>query len=459
MTTKVIVLAAGKGTRMKSSKPKVLHHLAEKSLLAHVLDAAATLRPQQISVVIGHGADSVKAEIPHDVSWVMQTEQLGTGHAVQQALGDINEDDRVVIAYGDVPLTQSSTFQSLLDASQSTNSVKPPIGLLTVLVDDPTGYGRIVRDSDDCVTGIVEHKDASTEQLAIREVNSGMLSINGGLLKRLLDKINNKNSQGEYYLTDIFALAVADGHQIQTVHPEHEWEVSGVNSRSQLAELERIHQFNNATQLMDGGVSLRDPTRIDIRGSLATGSDIEIDVNCVFIGENKIADHVSIGANCILINTELGTGTEIKPNSILENTVVAEGCTIGPFARLRPGTQLAKQAKIGNFVETKNASIGQGSKVNHLSYVGDSEIGQNVNVGAGTITCNYDGANKHRTVMEDDVFIGSNSALVAPVKIGKGATVGAGAVINRDVGEDMLVIARARAVELTDWERPVKKKK
>jgi len=459
MTTKVIVLAAGKGTRMKSSMPKVLHELASKSLLAHVLDSVAILEPTQISVVIGHEAEKVKAKISHPVQWVMQTEQLGTGHAVQQALGDVGDEDSVVIAYGDVPLTQGSTFQSLLAACQSTSNTTQPIGLLTVLVDDPTGYGRIVRDEKGRVSGIVEHKDANNEQLAINEINSGMLSIRGGLLKDLLGKITSNNSQGEYYLTDIFALGVADGHNIKTVHPEYEWEVSGVNSRVQLAALERIHQLNLATALMDAGVTLSDPSRIDLRGTLETGSDIAIDVNCIFIGDSKLASNVTIGANCIIVNSDIGEGTEIHPNSIVENATIAARCSVGPYARLRPGSTLANKAKIGNFVETKNARIGQGSKVNHLSYVGDSEVGQNVNVGAGTITCNYDGANKHRTVMEDDVFIGSNSALVAPVKIGKGATVGAGAVVNKDVGEDMLLVARAKAVELTGWKRPVKKKK
>lgn len=459
MTIKVIVLAAGKGTRMKSNTPKVLHHLAHKPLLAHVLDSVSTLQPEAISVVIGHGAEQVRNEITHPVDWVLQTEQLGTGHAVQQALGQINDLDKVVIAYGDVPLTQNSTFEKLLGAVDSPDGAAQQIGLLTVLVDDPTGYGRIVRDQQDNVTGIVEHKDATAEQLEICEINSGMLAIGGGLLKDLLAKINNKNAQGEYYLTDIFALAVADGHQIKTVHPEHEWEVSGVNSRAQLAELERVFQNQWALQLMDAGVTLRDPDRIDVRGQLETGSDVEIDVNCLFIGNVQLASNVKVGANCIIIDSVIAAGTEIHPNTIIENAQVGENCSLGPFARLRPGSNLAAQAKVGNFVEIKNANIGIASKVNHLSYVGDSDIGQNVNVGAGTITCNYDGANKHQTTMEDNVFIGSNSALVAPVRIGKGATIGAGAVVTDDVGENMLLIARARAVELEGWTRPTKKNK
>ena len=454
MSIKVIVLAAGKGTRMKSDKPKVLHHLAEKSLLAHVLDTTALLNPEQISVVIGHGADQVRSDIPHSVQWVMQTEQLGTGHAVQQALDGIADDDDVLIAYGDVPLTRIETFQSLLAASTGQQ-----IGLLTVHLQDSTGYGRIVRDTAGKVTGIVEHKDATAEQLSIKEINSGMLAIGGGALKLFLSQIKNENSQGEYYLTDIFALAVEAGYGINTVHPESEWEVSGVNSRAQLAELERIYQSNKAAELMDAGVTLRDPSRIDVRGNLTTGSDVEIDVNCVFVGDNMLADGVSIGANCVVTNATIGKNTTVLANSVIEDAVIGDRCSIGPFARLRPGSNLGQEAKIGNFVEVKNAQIGKGSKVNHLSYVGDAEVGQGVNVGAGTITANYDGANKHRTVMEDDVSIGSNTVLVAPVTVGKSATVGAGAVVTRDVGADMLLVARAKPVEMAGWKRPEKKVK
>lgn len=454
MKTNIIVLAAGKGTRMKSVRPKVLHPIADKPLLGHVLDTVGTLDPRQISVVIGHGSELVQAEISHDVNWVMQTEQLGTGHAVQMALPHVDDSDRVIIAYGDVPLTRKETFGELLDA------VKPnQLGLLTVIMDDATGYGRIMRNADNQVTGIVEQKDATPEQQAIREMNSGMLSIQGALLKSLLDQIDNNNAQNEYYLTDIFALAVGEGCTIKTVHPRDEWEVAGVNSRVQLAELERIHQLNMANELMDNGVSLRDPSRLDIRGQLQTGSDIELDVNIVFVGENVLADNVSIGANCTIINSTLGEGTIVHPNSIVENAELGANCSVGPFARLRPGSKLSDKARIGNFVEIKNADIGYGSKVNHLSYVGDAELGSNVNVGAGTITCNYDGANKHRTVMGDDVFIGSNSALVAPITIGPGATVGAGATLSKDVEDNALVVTRSKRTVIHDYQRPVKKPK
>lgn len=437
---------------MKSAKPKVLHPIADKPLLGHVLDTVGKLGPRQISVVIGHGSELVQAEISHDVNWVMQSEQLGTGHAVQMALPHVNDDDRVIIACGDVPLTREETFKDLLDAVKPTQ-----LGLLTVILDDATGYGRIIRNADKQVTGIVEQKDATPEQQTITEMNSGMLSIQGSLLKTLLDRIDNNNAQNEYYLTDIFSLAVSDGCTIKTVHPQDEWEVAGVNSRVQLAELERIHQATIARNLMDNGVTLRDPARLDVRGDLHTGSDVELDVNVVFIGENTLADNVSIGANCTIINSTIGEGTVVHPNSILENAVLGSGCSVGPFARLRPGSQLSDKARIGNFVEIKNAEIGPGSKVNHLSYVGDAELGTNVNVGAGTITCNYDGANKHRTVMGDDVFIGSNSALVAPITIGAGATVGAGATLSKDVEDNALVVTRAKRSEINNYQRPVKK--
>lgn len=438
---------------MKSALPKVLHQIAGRSLLAHVLDSVGELSPERISVVIGHGSELVQSSITHNVQWVMQTEQKGTGHAVQMALPEVGDDDRVIIAYGDVPLTRPETFRQLQDVVTPTT-----IGLLTVVLDDATGYGRILRDDNGAVTGIVEQKDATPEQQAIREMNSGMLSINGSLLKNLLSRIDDNNAQKEYYLTDIFALAVGDGCTIKTVRPQDAWEVSGVNSRTQLAELERIHQHNQAVSLMDAGVTLRDPARIDVRGALQTGVDVEIDVNVVFIGDNTVADKVSIGANCTIINSTLGEGTVVHPNSIIENAVIGENCQVGPFARLRPGTELHSEAKVGNFVEIKQAQIGPGSKVNHLSYVGDSELGSNVNVGAGTITCNYDGANKHLTVMGDDVFIGSNSALVAPVTIGKGATVGAGSTISKDVEENALAVTRARTSGKSNFKRPVKKK-
>lgn len=453
MATRLIVLAAGKGTRMKSSMPKVLHRLAGKPLLGHVLDTVATLSPAGINVVIGHGADQVKETIKQSVVYSMQTEQLGTGHAVQQGLAGVEDNDTVLITYGDVPLTRSETFQQLLDVTNENQ-----LGLLSLIVDDPSGYGRIKRVNG-AVTGVVEQKDASPEELEINEINAGVLAVNGGALKRYLTMIDNNNAQGEYYLTDIFALAVEAGQSIQTVHPQDEWEAEGINSREQLAELERVFQQNKAAELMASGVTVRDPARLDIRGSLTTGTDNEIDVNCVFIGDCSLGNNVVVGANCTIIDSHIGDGTVIHPNSVIEGAELGEQCSIGPFARLRPGSNLSSNAKIGNFVETKNVNIGVGSKVNHLSYVGDADVGTGVNVGAGTITCNYDGANKHRTTMEDGVFIGSNSALVAPVTVGKGATVGAGSTITKNVSANSLSLTRAKQAEIDGWQKPVKKAK
>lgn len=452
MPTRIVVLAAGKGTRMKSRMPKVLHPLAGKPLLAHVLDTAATLKPLSVNVVIGHEADMVKKTIKHDVVWAMQTEQLGTGHAVQQGLEGIGDDDTVLITYGDVPLTRASTYQSLLDVCD-----EKTIGLLTLIMDDPTGYGRIMRANGE-VTGVVEQKDASPEQLDIAEVNAGVVSVRGGILRDLLSRIDSNNAQGEYYLTDIHELAVKDGLSIVAVHPDDAWEVDGINSRTQLASLERLHQAHLAEELMIEGVTLADPARIDIRGSLTTGTDVSIDVNCVFEGQCELGSNVSIGPNCLISGSKIADGTTIHANSIIEDSEVGQNVNVGPFARLRPGTRCGDQSKIGNFVETKKASIGNGSKINHLSYVGDATLGKNVNVGAGTITCNYDGANKHHTSIEDDVFIGSNSALVAPVTVQSGATVGAGSTITRDVPKDKLSLTRAKQMDIRGWSRPVKKK-
>lgn len=453
MATRLIVLAAGKGTRMKSSMPKVLHRLAGRPLLGHVLDTVSTLSPSSITVVIGHGSDQVKQTIEHSVNWAMQTEQLGTGHAVQQALDGIEDDDTVLITYGDVPLTRSETFQALLDVTN-----KNQLGLLTLIVDDPNGYGRIKRVNG-AVTGIVEQKDASDEELAINEINAGVLAVNGGALKQYLSEIDNNNAQGEYYLTDIFALAVKAGQTVEAVHPQDEWEVEGINSREQLAELERVYQREQAALLMASGVTVRDPARIDVRGSLATGTDNEIDVNCVFIGNCSLGNNVVIGPNCVITDSHIGDGSVIHANSVLESAELGKECIVGPFARLRPGSKLSEGAKIGNFVETKNATIGVGSKVNHLSYVGDAEVGTKVNVGAGTITANYDGANKHKTVMEDGVSIGSNSVLVAPVTVKAGATIGAGTTVSKDVEIDTLTFTRAKRTDIEGWPRPVKIKK
>jgi len=459
MAIKLIVLAAGKGTRMKSSMPKVLHQLAGRPLLAHVLDTTATLNPGSVTVVIGHGSEQVKQTIQHSVNWAMQTEQLGTGHAVQQALDGIEANDTVLITYGDVPLTRADTFQALLDVTNENQ-----LGLLSLIVDDPSGYGRIKRVNGEVtgvngeVTGVVEQKDASPDELTINEINAGVLAVNGGALKTYLSQISNENAQGEYYLTDIFSLAVQAGQSIKTVHPQDEWEAEGINSREQLATLERVYQLTQAEALMAAGVTIRDPARIDVRGTLSAGTDNEIDVNCVFIGDCSLGNNVTIGPNCVIIDSHLSDGCVVLSNCVLEGASLGENCNVGPFARLRPGTSLGNNAKIGNFVETKNANIGVGSKVNHLSYVGDSDVGTKVNIGAGTITANYDGANKHRTTIEDDVSIGSNSVLVAPVTIEAGATVGAGSTIGKNVSKAALALTRAKQVEIQSWQRPVKKK-
>lgn len=455
MAIRLIVLAAGKGTRMKSAMPKVLHPLAGKPLLAHVLDTVAALDPAGITVVIGHGAEQVKQSISASsdltLHWAVQEEQLGTGHAVQQGLAAIADDDTVLITYGDVPLTRGTTYQALLDVCNERN-----IGLLTLMMEDPSGYGRIIRQGG-AIVGVVEQKDASHDQLTISEVNAGVVAIKGGSLKSLLSRLDNNNAQGEYYLTDIHSLAVKDGLNIVAVHPDDAWETDGVNSRSQLARLERLHQHHLAQQLMDDGVTLADPARIDVRGTLHTGTDVSIDINCVFEGMCSIGSNVTIGPNCLISGSTIADNSVVLANCVLENAVVGENTTVGPFARLRPGTELGASVRIGNFVETKNAKIGNASKVNHLSYVGDTVVGTNVNVGAGTITCNYDGANKHQTVIEDNVFIGSNSALVAPVKINAGATVGAGSTITRNVPPDALSITRSKQTDIEHWTRPTKK--
>jgi bifunctional UDP-N-acetylglucosamine pyrophosphorylase/glucosamine-1-phosphate N-acetyltransferase len=452
MTTRLIVLAAGKGTRMKSAMPKVLHALAGRPLLAHVLDTGMTLNPASITVVIGHGAEQVRQAISHPVNWALQSEQLGTGHAVREGLEGIEDNDTVLITYGDVPLTRASTYQSLLDACDERT-----IGLLTLMMNDPTGYGRILREGG-AVVGVVEQKDATPDQLGISEVNAGVVAIKGGSLRDLLGRIGNQNAQGEYYLTDIHALAVKEGLAIKAVHPVDAWEVDGVNSRSQLARLERLHQQHLAEHLMDSGVTLADPSRIDIRGSLKTGTDVTIDVNCVFEGDCVLGSNVKIGPNCLISGSQIADDTTILANCVLEQAQVGANAKVGPFARLRPGTKTDSGIRIGNFVETKNTQVGAGSKINHLSYVGDSILGKNVNVGAGTITCNYDGANKHQTIIGDNAFIGSNTALVAPVTVSEGATVGAGSTITRNVPADRLSLTRSTQMDIENWSRPVKNK-
>ena len=452
MPVRLIVLAAGKGTRMKSSLPKVLHCLAGKPLLAHVLDTGGTLGPASVTVVIGHGAEQVRETIGHDVRWAMQTEQLGTAHAVAQGLDGIEDDDTVLITYGDVPLTRASTYQALLDACD-----EKTIGLLTLMMEDPTGYGRILREGG-AVHGVVEQKDATPEQLQINEVNAGVVAVRGGQLRSLIDKVGNDNAQGEYYLTDIFGLAVRGGLAITAIHPEDPWEVDGVNSRVQLARLERLHQAGIAEILMNAGVTLADPARLDVRGTIETGQDVEIDVNVVFSGHCELGDNVRIGPNCSISDSRLGAGVVVKANTVLEGADIAALAVVGPFARLRPGAVLSSKTRVGNFVEIKNATLGEGSKVNHLSYVGDANVGSGSNIGAGTITANYDGANKHRTKIGDDASIGSNTVLVAPVSIGNGATVGAGSTIGRDVPERILALTRAEQTHVSDWQRPLKKR-
>ena len=468
MPVRLIVLAAGKGTRMKSALPKVLHRLAGKPLLAHVIDTGVSLEPASITVVIGHEAETVRETIEREraahavsdagsgpeatpIRWALQDEQLGTGHAVRQGLDGIDADDTVLITYGDVPLTRASTYRALIDACAADT-----LGLLTLMVEDPTGYGRVLREGG-AVVGVIEQKDASDDQLGIHEINAGVVAIRGGALVSLIGRIDDDNAQGEYYLTDIFALAVRDGLSIEAVHPQDGWEVDGVNSRVQLARLERLHQANLAEALMEDGVTLADPARLDVRGTLECGTDVEIDVNCVFTGRCRLGSNVRIGPGCTLADCTLGDGVTVHANSVLEGAEVGERASVGPFARLRPGTRLAAETRIGNFVEIKNATLGTGSKVNHLSYVGDSEVGTGTNVGAGTITANYDGANKHRTMIGDDASIGSNTVLVAPLSVGDGATVGAGSTITRDVAPRALALTRAERRDHEDWPRPTKK--
>ena len=454
METAIIVLAAGKGTRMKSALPKVLHKLGGKTLLDHVLHAALPIS-QRIVVVAGHGADQVKATIvTGNPIFVEQTEQLGTGHAVMQAMSEVEDTEKVLVLYGDVPLINSGTINSLLDVAGD-----KVLGLLTINLENPTGYGRIVRNQQGEVIEIVEQKDANPEQLLISEVNTGIIAVNTNHLKSWLPQLQNNNAQGEYYLTDLIAIARESGVEIRTMQPDSQQEVEGVNDRNQLAQLERYYQLSIAKTVMANGNTLLDPSRFDCRGQLETGQDNVIDVNCLFEGNVVLGSGISIGANCIIKDSRIADGVQIKPHSVIEGAEIAEGVDIGPFARIRPGTKLEKNSRVGNFVETKNARVGEGSKINHLSYVGDAVLGRDVNVGAGTITCNYDGANKHLTEIGDNAFIGSNSALVAPVKIGKSATVGAGSAISKQVADDSLALTRSEQVEIKGWERPTKAKK
>lgn len=454
MQIKTIILAAGQGTRMRSSTPKVLHKVADKPLLQHVYDMSDNLDNNSIVIVYGHGGEQVKNSLNNiAANWVEQRKQLGTGHAVQQAEDYINDDDVVLILYGDVPLLKGATVETLLE-----NVTDSSIALLTVNLDDPTGYGRIVRNSQGLVQKIVEEKDTTASEKLITEGNTGILATPGKKLKNWLSQLQNSNAQQEYYLTDIIEMAVNEGLQVKTSQPKTQDEVLGVNDRSQLAYLERVYQAEQAKALMVHGVTLRDPARIDVRGKFESlGQDIEIDINVLFEGNNRIGNNVQIGANCIIKNSSIGEGTIILPNSVIEDAIVGENCRIGPFARLRPQAELSNEVHIGNFVEIKKSTVSQGSKVNHLSYIGDTIIGKKVNVGAGTITCNYDGVNKFQTVIEDEAFIGSDTQLIAPVTVGKGATIGAGSTITKDTPNDQLTLSRPKQISIDGWTRPVKK--
>ncbi|AOJ32755.1 bifunctional UDP-N-acetylglucosamine diphosphorylase/glucosamine-1-phosphate N-acetyltransferase GlmU [Burkholderia metallica] len=450
----IVILAAGTGKRMRSALPKVLHPLAGRPLLSHVIDTARTLQPSRLVVVVGHGAEQVQAAVAApDVQFAVQAEQLGTGHAVRQALPLLDPAQPTLVLYGDVPLTRASTLQRLVDAARDGR-----YGILTVTLDDPTGYGRIVRDAAGFVTRIVEQKDASPEQLKIAEINTGIIVTPTAQLSMWLGALKNENAQGEYYLTDVVELAIEAGFEVVTAQPDDEWETLGVNSKAQLAELERIHQRTIADALLVDGVTLADPARVDVRGTLRCGRDVSIDVNCVFEGNVTLADNVTIGANCVIRNASIGAGTRIDAFSHIDGAELGAHTVIGPYARLRPGARLADEAHVGNFVEVKNAVIGHGSKANHLTYIGDADIGARVNIGAGTITCNYDGANKFRTVIEDDVFVGSDTQLVAPVRVGRGVTIAAGTTIWKDVADGLLALNEKTQTAKSGYVRPVKKK-
>ncbi|KVN99491.1 hypothetical protein WJ78_20320, partial [Burkholderia ubonensis] len=450
----IVILAAGTGKRMRSALPKVLHPLAGRPLLSHVIATARALQPSRLVVVVGHGAEQVQAAVAApDVQFAVQAEQLGTGHAVRQALPLLDPAQPTLVLYGDVPLTRVSTLERLVAAAREGR-----YGILTVTLDDPTGYGRIVRDPAGFVTRIVEQKDASPEEQKIAEINTGIVVTPTAQLAMWLGALNNDNAQGEYYLTDVVELAIDAGFEVVTAQPDAEWETLGVNSKAQLAELERVHQRNLADALLVDGVTLADPARLDVRGTLRCGRDVSIDVNCVFEGNVTLADDVTIGANCVIRNASIGAGARIDAFTHIDGAELGAHTVIGPYARLRPGAQLADEAHVGNFVEVKNAVIGHGSKANHLTYIGDADIGARVNIGAGTITCNYDGANKFRTVIEDDVFVGSDTQLVAPVRVGRGVTIAAGTTIWKDVAEGMLALNDKTQTAKSGYVRPVKKK-
>jgi bifunctional UDP-N-acetylglucosamine pyrophosphorylase/glucosamine-1-phosphate N-acetyltransferase len=451
----VVILAAGQGKRMKSDLPKVLQPVAGRPLLSHVIDAAQVLEPAATYVVYGHGGDRVREALKDEqVSWVLQAERLGTGHAVMQAVPDIPDDHVVLVLYGDVPLIRASTLADLLALCGPKQ-----ISVLTMIVDDPTGYGRVIRNSRDQVQKIVEQKDASKKELKVQECNTGVLTAPAKLLKKWLKKVKNDNSQGEYYLTDVIALAVADKVAVEPLVVRNVVEVLGVNDKVQLAEVETAYRRRITRELMLAGVTLADPERVDVRGSVSHGSDVFLDVNVILEGNVKLGNRVRIGPNCVIRNSEIGDDTEVFPNCVIDNTTIGAGCLIGPFSRTRPTVTLGNAVHIGNFVEVKNSTLGNDSKANHLAYVGDASVGERVNIGAGTIIANYDGANKHRTDIKDDVHTGSNSVLVAPITVGAGATIAAGSTVIKEVPPGKLTVARARQVAIENWQRPTKPKK
>ncbi|MCT8558928.1 bifunctional UDP-N-acetylglucosamine diphosphorylase/glucosamine-1-phosphate N-acetyltransferase GlmU [Glaesserella parasuis] len=448
----VVILAAGKGTRMYSDLPKVLHPIAGKPMVKHVIDTAKQLSAKQIHLIYGHGGDLLQQRLSAEpVNWVLQAEQLGTGHAMQQAAPFFADDENILMLYGDAPLITAETLEKLIAAKPENG-----IALLTVVLDNPTGYGRIIRENGS-VVAIVEQKDANPEQLKIQEINTGVMVASGASFKKWLSQLDNNNAQGEYYITDVIAMANRDGYKVEAVQATNLMEVEGANNRLQLAALERYYQKAQAEKLLLAGVTIIDPARFDLRGTVTHGKDVVIDVNVILEGAIQLGNNVKIGAGSVLKNVVLGDNVEIKPYSVLEDSVIGESADVGPFARLRPGTELAAKAHVGNFVEIKKSTIGEGSKVGHLTYIGDSEIGANVNIGAGTITCNYDGANKFKTIIGDNVFVGSDTQLVAPVTVASGATIGAGSTITKDVAADELVITRVPQRHIQGWQRPTKK--
>jgi len=453
MSLSVVILAAGKGTRMRSRLPKVLHKIADKPMVQHVIDTVKGIGAENINLIYGHGGDMLKKAISDNaLNWIEQTEQLGTGHAMQMAAPHFKADEKILMVYGDVPLLSEKTLQRLIDVQPQGG-----IGLLTIELSDPTGYGRIER-ADGNVIGIVEQKDANPAQLAINEVNTGILVANANDFNRWLPALSNDNAAGEYYITDIIEMAHKEGCAIETVQPENAFEVEGVNNRLQLANLERAYQYQQAENLLLEGVMLRDPKRFDLRGSLTCGQDVDIDINVIIEGKVTLGNGVKIGAGCILKDCDIADNAEIKANTIIEGASIGEGAGVGPFARIRPNTILEKDVHIGNFVEVKKSTLGEGTKCGHLSYLGDSVIGSGVNVGAGVITCNYDGANKFQTTIGDDVFLGSDCQIVAPVTIGNGATTGAGTTVVSDVPDNALAVTRTKQRNIEGWTRPVKKK-